>query len=106
MSASPTDLISVSEAAALCPSPIQAGKAIHKSTVRDWIRRGELRGFKRGHFWFVSKGELLALYQQWERQPDLTKPKRPRVPATRPEPAWVEEVLSRRNRRRRSEAPS
>jgi len=55
----PEDLLSLPEAARLVPSP-RAGRRCHRSTLKRWIFQGELPGYRRGRYWYVSRAELLA----------------------------------------------
>ncbi|SRR5581483_8834755 len=69
----PDDLISLKAACQLAPSPY--GGSVHVNTMRRWCLSGKLRYWRNGHWLFVRRADVLALFQEMpepaprERQP-------------------------------------
>jgi excisionase family DNA binding protein len=57
----PDDLLTVKEAAKLL-KPAR-GRRVHVSSVLRWVLQGRLQGYRRGHYWFVRRADVLALTQ-------------------------------------------
>lgn len=87
----PEDLVPVAEAVRLLPSS-KPGKKIALSTVYRWIGKGQLQGWKRGRWTFVSRSEFKGLMRA--RDPGRPRPieaKAELSPAA--QARWTESVL-------------
>jgi len=73
------DLISLSEAAALLPSP-RRGKKTNQATIFRKVQDGTLQGFRRGPYTFVRRSELPKLFSAVQtKQPRGASRRSPRT---------------------------
>lgn len=92
MNAEPDEYIPCSEAARLIRSP--RGRKTHTNTIVRFVLSGKVRGRKEGRFWWVHRGDVLAMRQP---RPVVVRGGRAAALEVAETDAWVRETLKRFN---------